>query len=216
MQADFWHERWQTNQIGFHQGTINDYLQRSWSQLRLASGQVFVPLCGKSRDMVWLVEQGHSVLGIELDRLAVDAFFEEQQLTPTISKRHGFEYWQTGPYTLLCGDFFALSAHQLSAVTAVYDRAALVAMPPDMRPDYAEKMTQLLPDGTSLLLITFEYDQNQMNGPPFAVLEPEVQCLFGAWSTLSRIASKEALFDNPRFRAKGLSALQESAYLLRR
>ena len=216
MQANFWHERWQNNQIGFHQSAINAYLQRYWPRLKLTSGQVFVPLCGKSLDMVWLAEQGHSVLGIEIDRLAIEAFFEEQQLSPEITSQHGFEYWQAGSYTLLCGDFFALQAAQLSAVAAVYDRAALVAMPTAMRRDYAAKLSRLLPAGTPMLLITFEYDQNQMNGPPFAVLEPEVQSLFEAWSLVERLASDDALAANARFRAKGLTALQESAYRLRR
>src|SRR6056297_3166422 len=128
MKADFWLDRWQKSQIGFHQNEVNPHLEAYWSDLDLSSGaSVFVPLCGKSLDMLWLAGTGHRVIGIELNDIAVKSFFDENKLTPSISSKYPFEVYQYGEIEIWRGNFFTLDKNDLNRVKAVYDRAALVA-----------------------------------------------------------------------------------------
>ncbi|QCU90799.1 thiopurine S-methyltransferase [Thiomicrorhabdus sediminis] len=181
MQADFWHKKWANSETGFHQTEINGFLKNYWRQLNLTGSEaVLVPLCGKSLDMLWLAQQGHKVLGVELSLQALDEFLQENTLPeakPVQTESHcGY---QLADMTLLCGDFFAVSAADCESIQAVYDRAALVALPPAMRQDYAQHLKNILPTGVKILLVTMEYDQGQLAGPPFSVTEAEVQHLFG-------------------------------------
>ena len=138
MKKDFWLERWERAEIGFHQDEINPYLRQFWQALQLArGGEVFVPLCGKSRDMVWLREQGVFVLGVELSPIAVQEFFAEQGQIPQQVRSEKFASTLADGICLACGDFFDLSKADLAQVGAVYDRASLVALPPEMRERYA-------------------------------------------------------------------------------
>ncbi len=215
MDIDFWHERWKAQQIGFHEETIHKHLQQFWSQMPLqGQEQVFVPLCGKSRDMCWLLEQGHPVLGVEVSPLAVQAFFDENQWDAQVEKQGALDCWQAANIRLLQGDFFALTANDLQAVQAVYDRASLIALPPDMRQRYAMQLNHCLASGTAMLLITLEYPQEQMKGPPFAVTEAEIDTLFGEHFTIKPLLKQDVLPQEPHFREKGLSALFENAYQL--
>ncbi|MDE2341913.1 MAG: thiopurine S-methyltransferase [Betaproteobacteria bacterium] len=214
MEKEFWLERWQRNEIGFHQGDINPHLRRYWPEVAPASGRVFVPLCGKSRDLLWLRDQGHGVLGVELSALAAQAFFEENGLAPARQSRPPFESFQAAGVEILCGDFFDLQAAHLKDVTAVYDRAALVALPPALRARYAAHLGAILRPGTRLLLVTFDYEQDEMNGPPFSVPVAEVEALFGAHAAIRPLARIDALADNPRFRERGASRIEEHVLLL--
>jgi len=215
MQADFWHERWQLGQIGFHQAEINLHLQQFWAHLQAPpAARVFVPLCGKSRDMLWLRAQGHEVLGVEISPLAVQAFFDENGLQPQVMRHGAFEVYRADGLQIYCGDFFALQPEQLTGVGAVYDRASLIALPPDMRPAYAARMHALLNDGTRTLLVAFEYPQHEMDGPPFSVSEAEVRALYGAHCSVRKLHELDILDQEPRFRARGLTRLQEKIYLL--
>ncbi len=215
MQPDFWHERWQQNQIGFHQEAINLHLQQFWPQLGIVPGNgVFVPLCGKSGDMLWLRAQGHTVVGVELSQLAVQAFFSENGLRATASTQGRFSLFEADGIRLYCGDFFDLAAEDLANVRAVYDRASLIALPPEMRPTYAAHMQQLLAAGTRMLLVAFEYPQHEMNGPPFSVQEAEVRALYGGFCTIELIHAIDILAQEARFRDRGVSRLQEKVYLL--
>lgn len=217
MQHDFWLERWQQGQIGFHQDRINDYLTRHFSRTGAqAGGTVLVTLCGKSLDMVWLREQGFRVLGVELSPLAVKAFFNENKLQPTINVSGKFQRYHADDITLLCGDFFDLTAADVGEITAVYDRASLIALPPDMRPRYAGHLTNLLPSGTKVLLVTMEYPQEQMQGPPFAVREPEVHALYDNDFKVECLESLDVLAENPHFKERGLSEMIERTFLLTR
>jgi thiopurine S-methyltransferase len=215
MDQKFWHERWQRNEIGFHQQEINAHLQEFWAQLAVpAGGQMFVPLCGKSRDLLWLRARGHAVLGVELSPIAVRDFFAENTLTPQITRQGAFERYTADGLTVLCGDFFGLTAQDLQAVAGVYDRASLIAIPPTLRPRYAEQLAAILPAPAKVLLVTMEYPQAEMSGPPFSVSEDEVRRLYEPRYRVTRLFAKNILNENPRFRERGLSALSEQVYLL--
>jgi len=216
MQLEFWHQRWHENQIGFHQREINAHLQTFWPELRLpGDSSVFVPLCGKSRDMLWLRAQGHSVLGVEISPLAVRDFFAENRLQATRLRQGRFERWESDGLTILCGDFFHLDAAWMAGVNAVYDRASLIALPAAMRQSYAQHFISVVPGDAEVLLVTMEYDQAEMAGPPFAVHEPEIDALFGTDYGINQLYCEDILEENPRFRQKGLRALQERVYRLR-
>ena len=215
MEPEFWHQRWASNQIGFHEDQVNAYLARHYAHLGLAPGEiVFVPLCGKSVDLRWLADQGAHVVGVELSLIAVESFFAEQGLTPRTSKEGAFAVWESGPIRLLCGDYFALAPADLAGAHIVYDRAALIALPPERRAEYVAHLDRLLPGARRTLLITLEYPQEQMQGPPFSVAEREVHSLF-AGARIERLGGQDVLADNPRFRDKGLTRLLECAYLIK-
>jgi thiopurine S-methyltransferase len=214
---EFWHERWALKQIGFHQEDINPYLMRFWPALGLAAGsRVLVPLCGKSRDMVWLREQGFDVVGVELSEVAVREFFEENGLVPVETEVVNYRRFEAGGYVLWCGDFFGLNRALLGDIAAVYDRASLVALPPAMRGRYAAKLAGLLVPETQTLLVTFEYPQHQMGGPPFSVTTDEVHALYGEHSNIELLHEENILLREPRFQAKGVERLVEKVYRLTR
>jgi len=217
MEHDFWLERWENDEIGFHQEAINPALQRFWPRLDLPrGGPVFVPLCGKSHDMEWLRGQGHTIIGVELSTRACEQFFRAQGVDPERDLREPFVVYRAAGYELWAGDFFHMPADSLADVAAVYDRASLVALPPGMRQRYADHMATLVPAGVQVLLVSFEYPEEEMSGPPFSVRESEVRALFGAGFHVELFQRTAVLDEHPRFRARGLSELWESIYRLQR
>lgn len=215
MEPTFWQERWARNQIGFHLPEVNPYLQRHWPQLALAEGsKVLVPLCGKSLDLMWLASHGLRVMGVELSEQAVEAFFSEQNLVPRITRRNAFTVYQADLIEVWCGDFFALDAEALIGCAALYDRAALIALPPLMRAQYAEQLSRLLPSDCQGLLITLDYDQTQKAGPPFAVSDEEVKVLFGSDWTLKVLQEQDVLQESWKFVQEGVTQLDERVYRL--
>ncbi len=217
MEAKFWHERWQRGEIGFHQPHIHDQLQRFWPALELDAGSgVFVPLSGKSRDMAWLAEHGHKIVGVELSELAVAAFFEESGITPQRGKAGDLEVWSGGPYTIYCGDFFKVDTAAVAGVSAVYDRAALIALPSDMRPAYVAHLAGILPHGAKVLLISLDYPDGEIAGPPFAVARDEVTRLCAPAFDIDVLEARDALSASENLRKRGVTRLEETAYLLRR
>jgi thiopurine S-methyltransferase len=215
MKKEFWLERWERAEIGFHQGEVNPYLLKHWHALHAAQGgEVFVPLCGKSLDMVWLRELGHTVLGVELSAIAVQDFFKENGLTPAHSNITKFERCEADDIRILCGDFFDLSKEDMAQVRAVYDRASLVALPPEMRERYARHLVDILPAGSQVLLVTFDYPQEEMPGPPFAVSEAEVRALYDRYADIRLLEQADILEREPRFKARGVTRMQESIFLL--
>ena len=217
MDKDFWRQRWQQQLIGFHQAEFNARLKKFWSQLQIASdAPVLVPLCGKSLDMLWLREKGHPVTGVELSPVATEAFFIENGLTPVHSTQEAFQVCETGGLRVYCGDFFDLSTAQVSDVRGVYDRAALIALPADMRQRYVDKLNQVLPGKVFMLLVTMEYDQSLMGGPPFSVEQNEVERLFSPDWDIQLLHREDILAGEPRFRERGLSRLSEAVYLLKK
>lgn len=215
MKNEFWLERWERGEIGFHQNEINPYLCQYWQNLHpVHNGEVFVPLCGKSRDMLWLRRQGHQVLGIELSAIAVQSFFRENGLTPDRATVGKFDCYEAEGIRILCGDFFDLSKDDLAQVSTVYDRASLIALPPEMRERYARHLVSILPPATQVLLITLDYPQPEMPGPPFAVSPGEVEALYLGRAEVRLLAQLDVLPQNPRFQERGLSRLQENVFLL--
>ncbi|VVN34927.1 Thiopurine S-methyltransferase [Pseudomonas fluorescens] len=213
MQPEFWHKRWQSNQIGFHLPEVNPYLQRFWPQLTLEEGaRVLVPLCGKSLDLLWLAHQGHEVLGIELSEKAVEDFFSEHHFDPNVSEQGPFKVYRAGSIELWCGDFFELTAGDVADCTALYDRAALIALPPAMRQQYAAHLNRIMPRESLGLLITLDYDQSQLDGPPFAVLDDEVQGLFAGFWSLKILEDQDVLSESSKFVENGVTRLEERVY----
>lgn len=178
MEHNFWHERWQEKQIGFHNKEVNPLLSAHLSELNLApNSTVYVPLCGKTLDIGFLLSQGHRVVGVELSEIAVCELFEEMGVTPTVTADGEHSRYSAENLDILVGDAFTVTPEQLGNIDAVYDRAALVALPPDMRLEYAAKLRALAAD-KPMLLISFEYDQEVIPGPPFCVHEDEVRALY--------------------------------------
>jgi thiopurine S-methyltransferase len=218
MEADFWHQRWRTGQIGFHQSSPHPFLERWWSSLGVpADARVYVPLCGKSLDMVWLAVRGHTVVGTEISGIAVREFFGERQPTSNLVETHGpFTRHHSGAYEILEGDAFALTADLLGPVHAAYDRAALVALPHESRAAYAEHFATLMPRGSQTLLVAFEYDERIKPGPPFSVTPDEVQRLYAPHFVLEPLERVDILAESPKFVAQGVRSLHEVAWSLRR
>jgi thiopurine S-methyltransferase len=205
MEEAFWLDRWDRNQIGFHQSEVNPDLRRYWPGLGLSADEpVFVPLCGKSRDLAWLRARGHTVRAVELSRRAVAAFFAESGLEPRWSRTGPFEVAEADGVRILCGDFFDLTAADLAGTRGVYDRAALIALPPDVRERYAARMAEIVPPGARMLLLTIEYPQERMEGPPFSVPRAEVERLYGPLGEVRLLERYPLSAQEPPFAGRGI------------
>ena len=217
MDPAFWHSRWQEGRIGFHQDRPTPLLVERWTSLGLAQGsRIFVPLCGKSLDMAWLASQGHRVLGVELSAMAVRAFYDEHGLAPSIEQHPAGDIYRAGDVDIVRGDAFALDADTLRDCAGVFDRGALIALPPDMRRRYASELYARLPAGCRGLLVTLEYPAHEKAGPPFSVPEAEVRDLFGRDWRIDVLVRRDILDAQPGFVAEGVSSLHTVAYRLER
>ena len=191
MDTDFWHERWEKTEIGFHQGKSNPMLVKHFQALSLAkNARVFVPLCGKTLDISWLLSNGYRVAGAELSTIAIDELFQGLGVEPAISEIGKFKHYSAENIDIFVGDIFELSGDIIGSVDAVYDRAALVALPKEMRNQYAAHMIELTRKSPQLLL-SFEYDQTLMDGPPFSVSNEEVNHLYGDSFDLTLVSSTD-------------------------
>ena len=215
MQPKFWLERWQLNQIGFHQAEHNKLLLEFWPRLGLdPKARVFVPLCGKSLDMRWLEAAGHDVLGVELSEVAIDAYFEDGGESAQQAVIDRFVSHEGAKTTILQGDFFDLTAPLLAGVEALFDRASLVALPPDMRFRYVDHLLRIVPDGCRILLLTFEYDQTLVAGPPHAVYADEIERHYGARCDIELLESFVTSVLPPHFIQAGVPQAIENVYLI--
>jgi thiopurine S-methyltransferase len=215
MDPQFWLQRWANNQIGFHRPDVHPYLQTHWPRLELDSAaRVFVPLCGKSLDLIWLRDIGHEVFGVEISPVAVEAFFSENGMPVRRKKMEHFQSFAYGRIQILCGDLFDLEPAQLTGVAACYDRASLVAFASEHRPRYAEHLQRLLPRTTRMLVVTLEYPQKEMHGPPFSVPEAELRRLFEGRYNIDLLESIDLLKTEPRWRQAGLSRMREKVFML--
>lgn len=215
MEPDFWLERWREGRIGFHQDAVTPMLERHWDAVGAPAGsRVFVPLCGKSLDMAWLAARGHRVLGVELSRLAVEQFFEEQDLVPEITRSHLGDHYVAHDFELIVGDAFALDRDILAGCSAVLDRAALIALPHNQRRRYVDTAYANLPAGCRGLLVTLEYPQQQMEGPPFSVIDDEVRTLFADAWVVEALERRDILAQEPHIAGYGVTSLEAVAYRL--
>ena len=190
MDANFWHDKWAAQEIGFHQSIPNPHLVQFSSTLKLKpEDQVLVPLCGKTNDIGWFLNQGQKICGVELNESAVQALFESLKTPPQIEEMASLKCYQCKNLKVLVGDIFNVTPDMLGPVQAVYDRAALVALPPAMRIRYTEHLRSLSHHAQQLL-ITFEYDQNVMAGPPHSVPDDEVRQHYGLHYKIHRLAEE--------------------------
>ncbi len=188
MEPEFWLKKWQADEIGFHQTEIHPLLIAHWSKLGILPGQrVLVPLCGKSHDLRWLADRGYEVIGFELSELAVQAFFREQSLAPSVTEIPPFTRFSTPNVTIFCGDFWQASPALCAPCDAVYDRAALIALAPPQRPHYLDVVRRLCLPQSRGLLITVEYPAEVVSPPPFSIPRAEVNALYQAWADVREL-----------------------------
>ncbi|MCB1667444.1 MAG: thiopurine S-methyltransferase [Porticoccaceae bacterium] len=209
MEPDFWHERWKTNDIGFHEGEANWLLVKYFDRLALPQdARIFLPLCGKTRDIAWLLGKGYRVVGVELSQTAVEQLFAELGVKPIVSRLTEMVLYRWENLEVFVGDFFRLTKLKLGDVDAVFDRAALVALPKSLRDRYTDHMIAIT-SGASQLLISFDYDQSIMDGPPFSVTGQEIKAHYQ--NTHNVILLEEAPVEGG---LKGKCEALESARLL--
>ena len=217
MQPDFWLERWRAGQIGFHQSVVDRHLRWHWPELGFAdNGRVFVPLCGKSLDLLWLRERGHSVAGVELSALALESFCLEQGVPARRRTLDAFDVYEAAQIQLFRGDFFQLVPDLLGTFCAIYDRASLISWTPELRPAYVARIAALSKPGTLTLLIVTEYPQAQMTGPPFSVSAEDIDQLYSESHAIQPLSRHDILANEPRLRSRGLTQLHEVCYQLTR
>jgi len=204
-----WLTRWQQGKTGWHEADGNAGLRKFWPRSAMGC-RVLVPLCGKSPDMVWLADQGCDVTGVELSEIAARAFFEDSGIPFEIEHIKGQTRFQGSgkAITIVCGDYFQYSEQPYDAL---YDRASLVALPHQQRPQYIEHTKALLKADARVLLVTLEYDQSLAGGPPFSVMADEVEAY---WPGLRKVSIYEDT-DNipPKFRQAGIKRMDEIVWL---
>ncbi len=217
MQADYWHQCWHDNAIAFNQAAPNPYLQHYFPLLRTQiDDKIFVPLCGKSVDMVWLAAQQRRVLGVELSAIALEDFFASLQQPFSIIPEPAHRLYHTASYDLYQGDLFTLPASTFAQINAVYDRAALIALPPGaLRDQYIDFLATHIPTQCPMLLLTYVFDQDKKPGPPFVIDETRLRALMGTRFSIEKLATKPVKA-HAEWQAKGIATLHEEAYLLHR
>ena len=208
MEHDFWHDRWESNRIGFHEDQPNPLLVTHFPELSVPDGgRLFVPLCGKTLDIHWLLSRGYRVAGAELSEVAIQQLFEDLGVEPKISDLGDLKRYSADSIDIFVGDIFKLTPGLLGPVDAIFDRAALVALPVKMRADYAPHLVEITGNAPQLL-ITFEYDQSRLDGPPFSIPADEVSRHYAHRYKISSLAH-----DNVAGGFKGLEA-KERVWLL--
>jgi len=209
MDEKFWHDKWENNEIGFHQPEVNPSLQAHLADLNLQAGsRIFLPLCGKTRDIAWLLRQGYSVVGAELSQIAVEQLFEELGLSPELVPVGELISYRAEHVEIFVGDIFKLSAGQLGVVDAIYDRAALIALPESLRRDYVSHLMAISAYAPQLL-ICYEYDQGLMEGPPFSIDADAVKAHYEADFVITRVKNEPL-----QEKLKGQVSAVESVWLL--
>jgi len=224
MEIDFWLDRWNNDQIGFHQDRVNPYLSYFYGEKGPVIDQreklkVFVPLCGKSKDLLWLAQNNYEVFGVECSDRAVKRFFEDNTLNYRHVEKDGAGLYicdddRFSRIEIFQGDFFTLEENALEGVTDIFDRASLVALPVDMRVEYVSKITSLQQPGTRTLLVTLNFDPAEMDGPPFSVSDEEVMDLYSENFKIDKLIEKDVIELETGLKRRGLTALTESVFKL--
>ena len=210
---NLWESRWQEDRIGFHLKEVNPYLIRFSDQLlHQNTDRIFVPLCGKTLDLCWLTTKMKKVIGVELVSKAVQDFFAENNVACLIKQENNLQKFSSNSIDIYLGDFFDLNPEQTSSFKAIYDRASIVAIEKAERREYVDHLISFLDKAGRILLITMEYNQNQMEGPPYSVPAEEIESLFEPLGSLKLLETCDIL--DERFRNKGLTRLLEHVFLI--
>ena len=212
MDPQFWLNKWEKQETGFHLASVHPLLQKFYSRAFNTQDGIFVPLCGKTSDLTFFAGKGSYTLGCELSKKAVEAFFDGNGLNPGKKQDGSMMAYRSESLDILVGDLFELDKSQLSKCHAIYDRASLIAFPPTMRSDYVLKLRSLF-QSARMMLITLEYPQQEMKGPPFSVEHDEVSRLFSN-ASIEQVYRKNILSKEPKFEARGLSYLNECVYII--
>ncbi len=212
-----WISRWETNRIGWHAEQVNRHLVKYLDRFNLTTGEtIFVPLCGKTNDMLFLLEQDIKVIGVELSDIAIKQFFSENKLDYALSKVDNFALYESAGIKLYCGDFFDLESNHLENVRAVYDRASLIALNEDLRQKYVKHLSDIIDFDARILLLTLNYPQHQRSGPPFAVSKKEVDQLFNGSFDFQELYCIDDIENEPMFQNLGVDFVEKAVYLLQK
>lgn len=208
MEKEFWLDKWEKQQIGFHKDGYNEKLLEHYNLLNLKKNDtILVPLCGKTLDLIWLASKGLYVIGVELSELAINDFFKENNLEFAVEEISGFKKYVSNNITLFHGDIFNLTSDITGKIDAIYDRASTVALPVDMRISYLKKITELNKPFNTLMVL-LEYDQSKIQGPPFSVDEEFIREKLSHF----QIDKLEELFSeavSPKFKEAGADTVQK-------
>jgi len=210
-----WLDRWKKGTTGWHRSDINPQLIKHINQfVETRPQKIFVPLCGASLDMIYLIDQGFHVVGVELSPLAINRFFNENKIACKVSKVEDFDFYQGKNIDIYCGDFFKLKKDYFYDVSCVYDRAALIALNPDLQKKYARHLKEILPNSSKILLLTMFYPQNEMEGPPFSVGDDNVEELFSEFKEIKKISSVNEKESSLKPNDLNLTYLFKNVYLI--
>ncbi len=212
----YWHAKWQQGDVKFHQAAPHSLLLRYFSALNLSPGShVLVPLCGKSEDLFWLAEQGMNVTGVELSEIAAKEFFEAHNIKPSITTKKEFVCYENKNIKIVCGDFFKITSPMLGPIDAIYDRAALIALPESLRQPYAQHLIELSQAKLNMLLITIFTHSQTVSGPPFSVDDAKVQSLYQPFFDIKLLHTEKKQEISAHLVQKGWDEMIEQAYLIK-
>lgn len=207
MELSYWTSRWRKNKIGFHMDRVYPPLKSYWPRLSLPDQPVvLVPLSGKSLDLQWLWEQGCHVIGVEISDVAVQTFLDTHSFEYREDRRGDFKRYRTERLDLWQGDFMKMQNSYIREPDLVYDKAALVALPEDKRRLYVQTIRQLVGPGSQMLISSFNYPQDEMNGPPFSVPMSEIKRHYGDLYSVQKVHEEDKLADLSKFKRRGLSS----------
>ncbi len=217
MEPDYWIEGWEQGRTGFDQSEPHRWLPEHWASVEVANDAVvFVPLCGKTVDMVWLAEQGHRIIGVEVSEIAVVGFFDMVGLTPEVEVIGPLSAYRAGPYEIWRGDLFEVPATVFDRVDVVYDRASIVALPPQIRQRYTQMLSTQLRGDAPWYLVSFTYDQSEMDGPPFSVTLEEIDALLANEFDIETVVDESVIERAAAMQERGLTEMRETLSILRR
>ena len=212
-----WLKFWENNETNWHGDKITQELVEYFELFELETrDKVFVPLCGKSLDMIYIMNQGFSVVGVEISEIGVRQFFSENNLAYKITKVDDFDLYSTENLEIYCGDFFALTSKHLNNVKSVFDRKSLIALEPEVRQKYVKHLNDIISLGARILLVTLQYPQYQMSGPPFSVDKSEVESLFSMAFESQELRSFNDIENESKLTRAGVNYINNAAYYLRK
>jgi len=210
-----WLEYWENNETNWHSDVVTQELEEYLGLLKLEPGdKVFFPLCGKSLDMIYMLNRGFSVIGVELSEIGIKQFFHENGLDFTISQVGEFDIYSAKNIEIYCGDFFSLTSKYLYGVKAVFDRKSLIALDRGIRQKYVKHLNDIISLGVRILLITLHYPQHQMSGPPFSVDKSEVESLFSMAFNYQELKSFQDIENGSKLARSGVDYIENAAYCL--